>query len=45
MRSENLNLMPHLHMRVWQPGTERKACIIKVFSCCQAHAIFCLWRG
>jgi len=25
-------LMPRLHMQVWQPGTERQACI-KVFSC------------
>jgi len=35
-------LMPRLHMQVWQPGTERRACI-KVLSCCQARAIFCLW--
>jgi len=26
------------------PGTERKACI-KVFLCCQVHAIYSLWRG
>jgi len=25
-------------------GTKRIACI-KVFSCCQGHAIYCLWRG
>jgi len=37
-------LMPRLHMQVWQPGTERKACK-NVFLCCQAGAIFCLWRG
>jgi len=26
------------------PGTERKACM-KVFLCCQGHAIYGLWRG
>jgi len=31
-------------MQVWQPGNERKA-RKKVLSCCQARAIFCLWRG
>jgi len=31
-------LMPRLHMQVWQPCTERKSCI-KVFLCCQSHAI------
>jgi len=36
-----LSLMPRLHMQVSQPGTERKASI-KVFSCCQARAVFCL---
>jgi len=30
--------MPRLHMQVCQPGTERKVCI-KVFLCCQGHAI------
>jgi len=37
-------LMLRLHMQVWQPDTERKTCK-KVLSCCQARAIFCLWRG
>jgi len=26
-------------MQVWQPGTEREACI-KVFLCCQGYAIY-----
>jgi len=37
-------LMPRLHMQVWQPDNERKACI-KVVLCCQGHAIYSLWRG
>jgi len=37
-------IMPRSHMRVWQPGTERKACKKGLF-CCQTRAIFCLWRG
>jgi len=39
-----LELMPRLHMQVWQSSTERKACK-NVFLCCQAGAILCLWRG
>jgi len=27
-----------------QPGTKWEACK-KVFSCCQARAMFCLWSG
>jgi len=37
-------LMPRSHMQIWQPGTKRKT-YIKVFLCCQGHAIFSLWRG
>jgi len=37
-------LIPRLHMQIWQPGTEQKACQ-KVFYCCQARAIVCLWSG
>jgi len=39
--------MPRLHMQVWQPVTEWKACK-KVLSCCQARVIFCLrseWKA
>jgi len=39
-----LRFMPRLHLQVWHLGTERKACK-KALSCCQARAIFCLWRG
>jgi len=35
--------MPRLHMQVCLPGTERKA-YIKVFSCCQGHAIYTVYE-
>jgi len=37
-------LMPRLYMQVWQPGTERKACI-KLLLSCQGDEIYSLWRG
>jgi len=35
--------MPRLDMRVWQPGTERKASK-KVLSCCQANLESCFHK-
>jgi len=41
----SLKLMPRLHVCRFDNLIPNEKIVFKVFSCCQGHVIFCLWKG